>query len=269
MQPYYEDARAGITIYHGRCEEGLTVLGDGSVDLILTDPPYNVSSRGGRTKAPIGRVRVNDRGRRKRSNAVPSAATGRTGGEEDYRELRRDFGAWDHEWRPGPFLAEVGRLLRNGGSLVAFTSEFLLADYLASGLSHRSLIYWWKTNPTPSLRKTYLRGMEIGVWQTKGPKWTFNAGGYQSPVYAAPTVSKQWRVHPTQKPEEIAREILAVHSKVGDLVVDPYMGSGTFVRAAKDLHRRCAAFEIDERSCEQAAIRMGQGVLPFADDDVA
>ena len=71
------------------------------------------------------------------------------------------------------------------------------------------------------------------------------------------------RKHPAQKPLAMMSQIVRVSSRPGDLVVDPFMGSGTTLRAAKDLGRRAIGIEIDERYCEIAAKRLSQEVLQF------
>ena len=70
-----------------------------------------------------------------------------------------------------------------------------------------------------------------------------------------------WWDHPATKPEPLMRRLVAM---TGDgVVLDPFMGSGTTLRAAKDLGRKAIGIELDERYCEVAALRMGQGVLDF------
>ena len=250
MNPYYRDDH--VTIYHGDSRCLLPTLEPESVDLILTDPPYNVSERNGRDGTTVGRLKRKD-------------GTART--------VWRDFGEWDRGWTAGPLIAASHRLLRDGGSLIAFTSEFLMAEWVASGLNHRSLLYWIKTNPTPAFRSLYVRAVEMAVWQVKttapirGGGWTFNAGGYRPNIYTGPIVAGhacangEHRVHPTQKPLWLMKDILTLHSNHDDMVLDPYMGSGTTLRAAKDLGRKAIGVELDERYCEIAARRMGQEVL--------
>lgn len=248
MRPYYE--QSGVTIYHGDCTPLLSSFVD--VDLVLTDPPYNVSARGvgGRANTTVGRVPRKD---------------GTT------REIVRDFGEWDHEWDPEPFIASVAGMLRNGGSLIAFTSEFLFEPYLRTGLDHRSLLFWRKSNPAPNFRKQIVRAVEMAVWQTKGGKWTFNAGGYCPNVWDGPIINgytcentNEQRWHPTQKPEALMNQWVALFSHEGDLVVDPFMGSGTTLVAAKRLGRRAIGVELDESYCEIAARRLQQDVLPLS-----
>jgi site-specific DNA-methyltransferase (adenine-specific) len=247
-QPFYADG--SVTLYHGDCRDVLPTLE--SAALVLTDPPYNVSERSGREHTTVGKLK------RKDGTA---------------RKVWRDFGALDRGFDPALFLTEVTRLLPEGGSLIAFTSEFTLPAYLTSGLNHRSLIYWHKTNPTPAFRQLYVRAVEMAVWQVKGKTgWTFNGGGYVPNVYEGPILAghsvvndHEARIHPTQKPEWLMRALITLHSRPGDVVLDPFVGSGTTLRAAKDLGRRAIGIEINERYCELAARRLGQDVFDLAE----
>lgn len=84
-----------------------------------------------------------------------------------------------------------------------------------------------------------------------------------SPLYRK--TERMSQLHPTQKPVELMRYIVGRTSKVGDLVLDPYMGSGPVARACMDLGRRYVGIEIEERYCEIAARRLDQGVLDLGD----
>jgi DNA modification methylase len=259
VTPYYQDD--AVTIYHGDCLEVLPSLS--AVDLFLVDPPYNVSARGvgGRANTSIGRVPRKD---------------------GTMREIVRDYGDWDHDWEAAPFLAEAFRALRAGGGLIAFTSEFLVSAYLASGLDHRGLLFWRKTNPAPSFRQQIVRAIEFAVWQTKGGGWTFNDGGYRPNVWDVPiingytcqnTVEQRW--HPTQKPEALIGAWVSLFSNPGDLIVDAYAGSCTTGVMAKCTGRRCVLVERDEAQCEIGARRLmgahfaSQGSLLESHSEVA
>ena len=243
IKPYYQEG--GIEIYHGDCVDVLPNLDLVAADLILTDPPYNVSKRaiGGRANTTVGRVPRKD---------------GTT------REIVRDFGSWDHNWKPEPFLQLVWPMLRPGAALVAFTSEFLLQAYLENtALEHRALLFWRKTNPAPNFRRQIVRAVEMAVWQTKGKGWTFNAGGYRPNVWEFPAISghtcqntREKRIHRTQKPERLIRAWVELFSNADDLVIDPFMGSGTTLRCAKDTGRKAIGVEISEEDCEKAANRL-------------
>ena len=71
--------------------------------------------------------------------------------------------------------------------------------------------------------------------------------------------------HPAVFPESLAVDVIRCFSQPGDVVADWFLGSGTTLRAAKDLGRRAIGIEIKERYCEIAARRLGQEVLPFCD----
>lgn len=230
-------------------------LADESIDLVLTDPPYNVSARGvgGRANTTVGRVR-------------------NPGGS--YREIRRDFGTWDHQWEPALFLEQAVRVLRPGGTLIAFCSEFTMEAMLRSGLDHRGMLFWRKTNPTPSFRGFPQRAVEMMVWQTKGGHWTFREGGAWPSVIDGPTatgaerytrVNDQGQVetlHPTQKPLWLMRRLVEVFSEPDHRVLDPFMGTGTTVRAALDLGRPApVGFELEPEYFAVAEQRTSQEVM--------
>lgn len=249
--PYYEDE--WVTLYHGDADGtggGDAILSTlaSPFDAIITDPPYNVSPRNGRDGTTHGKLKRKD---------------------GTSRKVQRDFGEWDRSWDPKPFLSEATRLLRDdGGSLIAFTSEFLIGDYVASGLNHRNLIYWHKTNPTPAFKRLYVRAIEMAVWQVKGKTgWTWNGGGYVVNVYKGKVVAGfacangEFREHPTQKPLWLMRDLIEHHTNEGDLILDPYAGSGTTLVAAKFHNRRAVGVEASEAYCEGIAKRLSQDTL--------
>ncbi len=85
-------------------------------------------------------------------------------------------------------------------------------------------------------------------------------GGHgRSSVFTSNTVKGS--THPTEKPLRLVRELVRLCSEPGSLVLDPFMGSGTTLRAAKDEGRRAIGIEKDERYCELAAARLGQEIL--------
>ncbi len=75
--------------------------------------------------------------------------------------------------------------------------------------------------------------------------------------------------HPTEKPIALVRQWIAQFTDVGDLILDPFMGSGTVLRAAKDLGRQAIGIEIERRWCEHAATRLAQSVMPGFDATAA
>lgn len=82
-------------------------------------------------------------------------------------------------------------------------------------------------------------------------------------LHAIANAAPEWNTHPSPKPERLYRWLAQHGSKPGDLILDPFMGSGTTLRAAMDLGRRAIGIELEERYCEIAARRLSQMVLPL------
>jgi DNA modification methylase len=234
VTPYYEDE--WVTLYLGDCMEILPHLASGSVDLVLTDPPYNVSEAG----ADIVHAGT---------QAVAWV---------------RDFGEWDRsDWHPGALLAQASRLLRPGGALLSFCSDRLLSAYRTAQLAPRGTIVWEKTNPPPTPRPGYVSATEWIVWlQQPGGPATWNAGGAVPNIVRYPIAGGSDRTaHPTQKPLALVSELMQRHSQPGDLVLDPFVGSGTTLRAAKNLGRRAIGIEANPEYCAWGAARLAQAAL--------
>ena len=92
----------------------------------------------------------------------------------------------------------------------------------------------------------------------------FNLAAFTSDVWEFDSAPQgRHRTHPAAKPESMIRRMLEVSTRPTATILDPFMGSGTTLRAAKDLHRKAIGIEIEERYCEIAAKRLGQEVLDF------
>ncbi len=235
MTPYYD--HDGVTIFHSSCEELLSVLGTRSVDLVLTDPPYNVGGEEG--------------------EMVPSGKA----------PIVRFLGEWDQkEWRPDILLAGSQRVLKGGGSLVSFCSDRLLGAYReASGWKPRGTVIWYKPDSPPLPRPFYFSSAEFIVWlQKPGGTATWNhRGGHRNVIVMSKCREGERLGHPTQKPLELVKGFIQRHSNPGDRVVDFYLGTGTTARACKDLGRRFIGCEIEARWCERAVSRLAQSVFPL------
>lgn len=228
MRPYYADE--AVTIWHGDCREVLPTLAP--VDHVITDPPYNV-------------------------RAEDIEIEGRSA-------MKRDFGAWDENWEPAPFLSQACRVVIEGGSLLSFTSDRLLSDFRCSpGWKCRTTIIWEKLNPAPQTRPSYVQATELIVWlQKPGRAAIWNGTGYTPNILRyAICAGEERTLHPTQKPEGLLIELITRHTNGGELVLDPFCGSGTTLHAAKRLGRKAIGIELEEKYCEIAARRLSQGAL--------
>jgi len=218
MRPYYE--QDGIAIIHGDCREVLPDL-DLVADLIVTDPPYEISAAGG----GIG-------GRRQYLTDI----RGHVDGGFDL-SLLEPYPNW---------FCFCGK-------------EQLPAMFRFVRERRWMLVTWNKPNPTPLCNNNYLPDTEY-IFHCFEPGRLFGAYRDRSRYIVHPVEQNDWDHH-TVKPLGIIVKLLHLGSEAGDLVLDPFMGSGTTLRAAKDLGRRAIGIEIEERYCEIAAKRLQQGVL--------
>lgn len=242
MKPYYEDD--AVTIYHGEALDVLHRLPDASVDLVLTDPPY---SSGGMVRG--------DR------MAKPSEKYHQDSSRYEFTGDNRDqhaFAYWTALW-----IGECRRLARETEVVAIFTDWRQLTATIdaiqAGGLIYRGVVVWDKTARARGYPGRFAAQSEFVVWGTNGPRgdqYDYALRG----VFPHPVPVNDERVHMTQKPISLLRDLISISPDAG-VVLDPFMGSGTTLRAAKDLGRRAIGVEIEERYCELAARRMGQEVL--------
>jgi len=222
---------------------------DESVDLVLTDPPYNIS-------------------------------TDRVISLEGRSDISRDFGSWDKTERE-TFLAQVKvwaqefrRVLKPTGSCYVFCSDEFsshLRDIFATeGLIPRNALVWCKTNPgTQHVQTNFKNAFEIIRFFTKNQTGhTFNWQGenemrnwLESPICQGNERikgSKGETLHPTQKPEKVIRYLLEISSNRGDVIFDGFAGVGTVAKVAKDMGRKCVAIEQNDVFYSAAQRRLEQ-----------
>ncbi|OLS15300.1 MAG: DNA methylase N-4/N-6 [Promethearchaeota archaeon CR_4] len=226
-------------VFYSDCIEGLSrEKFRGQISLIFADPPYNVS---GKTLANIF-----EHGAWEKINATWDQKT-----PQEYEEFTR-------KW-----LSAAYGVLQDGGTLFVSTSyhNAFVIGYLAQQLDFvmRGDVIWYKRTAVPNVtRKTYRHSSEILLWLTKGAgaKYTFNyevaklfnSGKQLRNVWDILKVGQKESVaHPAQKPEELLLRVIAIHSNPGDIVCDPFAGSGTTLKVAKILGRHYLGFEINER----------------------
>ncbi len=226
------------TIERSDYRDFLQSLEKNSVDLVLTDPPYAVSRKTGFSSVKNGVQRF---------------------------AVSMDFGEWDHQQIDLAALAEeTYRVLRRGGTAIVWYDLWKIShlyDALEdAGFKMLRLIVWNKTNPVPlNSRCTYLsNSREMAVIGVKGGSPTFNSA-YDSGNYSYPIPRHGGkRIHPTQKPLDLFHELVCKHSNPGDLVIDPFLGSGTTAVAALQEGRAFAGCDIDDSYIQAAKSRMRQ-----------
>ena len=213
------------------CVKGISdLIADSvSVDLIVADPPYVIS-------------------RDSNFHTMKDRKNARTG---------TSFGSWDDEFDNKPWIKKSFEVLKDGGSLIVFNDFKKVSDIIEiagdAGFEFKDVIVWEKTNPMPRNRdRRYVPSLEVMIWfvKKKKAKWTFNRQdvAYRSPVmrFASESGGGFKRYHPTQKPVKLIEELIRVHSNEGDLVLDPFMGSGTTAISALNSGRNYVGFELDK-----------------------
>jgi DNA modification methylase len=217
-----------IDLHLGDCLEVMKQIPDKSVDLVLTDPPYNIAREN--NFSTMGRAGI-------------------------------DFGEWDKGFDLFSYIDQVSRILKKDGSFVVFNAWRNLgsiANYAEKqGFNTKDMIRLEKSNPMPRNRdRRYIADYECAIWFVKkGAKWTFNRqdSKYQRPKFVAGIESG---LHPTQKNLGLMQELLKIHSNKGDTVIDPFMGSGTTGVACKNLNRKFIGIEQDPSYFEIAKGRI-------------
>ena len=235
MKPYYD--QDGITIYNARCEDVLPTLSD--VGLVLTSPPYNLSGDGNK---PTG-----------------SEVSSLSEGYEDYSDNmpHAQYVSWQHSvlrlcWSA---LADNGAIYYNHKPIVRGNQAKLPTELVPSEIPLRQVIIWDRGSGFMRVPTFYVPTHE---WILMLAKPDFRI--------TSTTVNDVWRVpfetgsdHPAPFPLKLARQ--AIETTTASVVVDPFSGSGTTLRAALDCGRRAIGIEVSERYCDIAVQRLAQGSL--------
>jgi site-specific DNA-methyltransferase (adenine-specific) len=235
--PVFDDPKHHIRLYQGDCLELLALIPESTVDLIFADPPYFLSNGG--ITCHAGRMVSVNKGDWDKSK-----------GPDANHEFNR---AW---------LAACQRVLKPNGSLwVSGTAHVIHSVGFAMqqlGFKLLNDISWVKPNPPPNLSCRYFtHATETIIWAARDKKsrHTFNyklmkeanRGKQMKSVWEIKppeTWEKKFGKHPTQKPVALLERILLASSNEGDLVLDPFSGSGTTALAALKTRRTVVALEL-------------------------
>ncbi len=253
MTPYYE--HAGITIYHGNSSEILPTIS--GIDCIVTSPPYN----------QLG-SRMSDKPRGLWADSHGGAGFVKMVQEQGYADDMEEtaYQAWQNDLFVGIQANESCSLFYN--HQLRWRDKVLLHPvkwFNPKGWDFRQELIWDRCAGMMLNARMFARSEERILWFDRG-KHKFNEGcaGDGSVWRLSPEHQQQGKHHPVAFPIEIPLRLIRATTDPGDLVVDPFMGGATTLRAAKDLGRRAIGIELEERFCEVAAKRMGQEVFEFA-----
>lgn len=231
-----------MKIILGDCYKKLSSIADSSIDLILTDPPYNLANYS------TGNIKAEWR-----------------------KTLNNDIAQWDKESLNIDLLKkEFLRVIKPTGNIFIFTAYNLLGDWHKAFdpiFDSFQIMIWHKTNPPPKLRRAgFLNSCEIicCMWN-KGHTWNFTTQKEMHNFIETPICMGKERVeHPTQKPIKVLTHILRIASNEGDLVLDPFMGVGSTGVACKEVGRDFIGIEIEKKYVDLTKKRL-QGTKPQAE----
>jgi DNA modification methylase len=224
---------ANVFFYNEDCVSAMRKLPVASIDLILTDPPYNLGKF----------MKDRDTNLKKMRDNYFGAA-----GWDDL-----DFEEW--ETAMDGFFEEAVRVLKRGGAMIVFMSiikvETLIRIAERHGLYYKTTGIWHKQNPMPrNMNLHFVNSTETWVYFVyKKKTGTFNNDGkvihdfIETPV--TPAGERKHGKHPTQKPEQLMLHFIKILTNKGDMVLDPFMGSGSTGVAATKLGRDFMGIELN------------------------
>jgi len=244
-------------ILKGDCIEQLSALPDACIDVVFADPPYNLQLSGELTRPNNSRV---------------------DGVDDDWDKFD-DLAAYDEFSRA--WLAEIHRVLTPNGSLWVIGSYHNIFRVGAAlqdlGFWILNDVVWRKTNPMPNFRgRRFTNAHETMIWAAKSQKskYTFNYDAMKGlnddlqmrSDWLLPICNGTERIkgedgrkaHPTQKPEALLHRVVLASTRVGDVILDPFFGSGTTGAVAKQLGRDFIGIERDPDYIAVAEKRIAQ-----------
>ena len=219
-----------MKLLHGDCLELMKEIPDESVDMILTDPPYLMS------------YKTNHRA------------------DKSHRFCQTIIGDNDKELI-ADFAKEAYRVLKNNTAMYCFCNsnhvDFFKEVIESAGFRIKNILIWVKNNWTAGdLKAQYGKQYEMIIYCNKGRK--FIQGKRLTDVWYFDRVSSNRAVHQNQKPVDLLTQIIEKSSDVGDVILDPFMGSGSTGIACMNTRRKFIGMEIDEEYFTAARERIQQ-----------
>ena len=215
-----------------------------TVDAVITDPPYNIG---------LFMHERNTNLKKMRENQFAYAGWDNM----EYKAWKRNMSR---------FLTQCARVLKKRGTLIMFMSIRKVADIIELatklGFYYKTTGVWHKTNPMPrNMNLQFVNSTECWIYFIyKGTSGTFNNDGNVKHDFlessVCPNSEKNFGKHPTQKPLKILKELIGCVTNEGEVVLDPFMGSGSTCVACDILRRRYIGIEIEEKYFDIANSRI-------------
>ena len=235
---------AEITMYNQDCIVAMQQIDTESIDLIVTDPPYNLGNFMKNRDTNLKKMRDNFFG---------------SAGWDDM-----EFDEWSKSM--DAFFKASARVMRKGGAMIMFMAiikvETIIQLAEKHGFYYKTTGIWHKTNPMPrNMNLHFVNSTEAWLYFTyKTRTGTFNNNGSVLHDFVetsvTPVSERKYGKHPTQKPESLLKHFVEVLSNEGDWILDPFMGSGTAGVVAKECNRNFIGIELDKNYYEMASKRI-------------
>lgn len=255
-------------IYNQDCLEGMKEIPDASIDLIVTDPPYKIIAGGVTIEERKNEVSgifqkrfvsdgssCSNKWLKKGANDIPCAV--RKGKMFEHNEIR--FADW---------LPSVFRILKEGSHCYIMSNarnlKELQVEAEKAGFKFVNLLAWKKNNMTPN--KYYMQQMEFILLLRKGRARSINNMGSSNCIEIPNIIGS--KKHPTEKPIELMNVFIANSSDEGQIIFDPFLGSGTTAVAAFGLKRHYIGFEIDDVYFDIACSRLDEAERENANNNL-
>lgn len=252
------------------CDDAISFLRslpDHSIDHCITDPPYNIS--GYDDKKEIGWLKSNKYWQDKKKFSKIDVSWDKFGNDE--------YKKFTEKW-----LKEIIRILKPNGNIIIFGTYHNIYSIgsILQELNRKIInsIVWYKRNAFPNITHRMLcESTEYAIWainntQKMGTKWIFNYqalreinGGKQMrnvwDIPLTPPSEKKFGKHPSQKPIELIKRLIEGASNKNQVIIDPFMGSGTVPLVAKLLGRKFVGIDNNKNYCKIATKRLNSRIF--------
>lgn len=220
-------------LYHGDCNEILQQIPDKSIDLILTDPPYEINCHGGAAVGSRLGIRAN-----KMREDLRFISTG-----FDYDKI---FTQWKRICKP------LNLYIFCSNKQITQVMSYFEKEYSTT------LLVWHKTNAVPLGNGTYHNNLEFVICIRDKGSFFNNQQPIEkkTKIYEMPYPANAERIHPAQKPIELCQALINMKSKENDTVLDCFMGSGTTGLACIKMNRKFIGIELEQKYFDLAYKRL-------------
>lgn len=233
-------------LYNQDCVEAMKKIKKNSIDLIITDPPYNLGNFMKDRDTNLSRMRDNFFGAAGWDNM-------------DYKEWKSSMDS---------FFKAAARVMKNGGSMIVFMAIIKIETIIKLAekydFYYKTTGIWHKTNSMPrNMNLHFVNSTEAWIYFTyKTRTGTFNNGGVMLHDFVetsvTPNSERKYGKHPTQKPESLIKHFVDTLSNEDDWILDPFMGSGTTGVVSKRAGRNFIGIELCESYYKIAENRISE-----------